>query len=312
MYDVIIIGAGPAGLTAGLYSARSELKTLIIEKAVEGGQISQTARVDNYPAANDNPDGMTLAEKIKDQALTQGCEFVNESVEEVDLKSDIKKIKTDLNTYETKTVIIATGAQNRLLNVPGEEEFKNLGVSYCATCDGPFYKDMDIYVVGGGEAAVEEAIYLTRFGKKVHIIHRREGFRASESTMLKARENEKIDFILNYVVKEIKGKNSVNELVLENVIDKSEKRIIADDLELGIGVFIFIGSIPETGIFEGQIEMEKGYILTDEDMNTNIEGVFAVGDTRKKKVRQMVTAASDGCIAAILANEYIGGKIWNY
>lgn len=310
MYDIIIIGAGPAGLSAALYAGRSELNTLVIEKAISGGQISSTARVDNYPGSIDNATGMGLSERLEEQAKTYNAKIVSEDVIEVDLKSKIKTVKTNENEYKAKSIIIATGAAHRKLNVPGENEFLNRGVSYCATCDGPFYKDLDVYVIGGGEAAVEEAIYLTKFAKKVFIVHRRDEFRASKTVVDKARDNEKIEFIYNSVLKEIKGDVEVNELILENTKTKEIKNIKADVSDDALGVFIFIGNVPETDIFKGQLEMENGYIITDEDMKTSVEGVYAVGDTRKKKVRQMVTATADGCIAAIMANDYLGGDIW--
>lgn len=308
MYDVIIIGGGPAGLTAGLYAGRSKLKTLIIEKAIAGGQISGTAFVENYPASIENPTGMALAERMEEQAKDY-CEIKYEEVESVDLKGEIKKVKTSSNEYQSKIVIVSTGASHRKLEVNGEEEFANRGVSYCATCDGPFYQGLNIFVVGGGDSALEEASYLTKFGKSVTIIHRRDEFRASGVVIDKVKNNPKINFILNSVVKEIRGNKEVEELVIENVKNK-ERTILKSTDGSPVGVFVFVGNIAQTDIFEGQLEMENGYIITDEDMKTNIKGVFAVGDTRKKSVRQMVTAASDGCIAAVIANRYIESGRW--
>ena len=308
MYDIIIIGGGPAGLTAGLYAGRSKLKTLIIEKAVAGGQISGTAFVENYPGSIDEATGMGLSERMLEQA-EEFCEIKYEDVKEVELDGKVKKIKTDGGEYEAKVVIISSGATNRKLDVPGEKEFANRGVSYCATCDGPFYTGLDIYVVGGGDSALEEATYLTKFGKSVTIIHRRDEFRASGVVVDKIKENPKIKLELDSIVKEIKGTKESEVLVVENVKTGEIKELKSDD-NSPIGVFIFIGYIPQTEIFEGQIEMNHGYILTDEDMKTNVEGVFAIGDTREKKVRQMVTAAGDGCIAAVLANRYLEGSNW--
>ena len=308
MYDIIIIGGGPAGLTAGLYAGRSKLKTLIIEKAVAGGQISGTAFVENYPGSIDEATGMGLSERMLEQA-EEFCDIKYEDVKEVELEGKVKKIKTDGGEYEAKVVIISSGATHRKLDVPGEKEVANRGVSYCATCDGPFYTGLDIYVVGGGDSALEEATYLTKFGKSVTIIHRRDEFRASGVVVDKIKENPKIKLELDAVVKEIKGDKEAESLIVENTKTGEIKELKSDD-NSPIGVFIFIGYIPQTEIFEGKIEMNHGYILTDEDMKTNIEGVFAVGDTREKKVRQMVTAAGDGCIAAVLANRYLEGSNW--
>lgn len=308
MYDIIIIGGGPAGLTAGLYAGRSKLKTLIIEKDISGGQISGTAFVENYPGSIENPTGMALSERMEEQAK-QYADIVFENVEEVNLDGEIKTVKTDSNEYQAKVIIISTGARHRKLGVPGEAEFANRGVSYCATCDGPFYQGLDIYVVGGGDSALEEANYLTRYGKSVTIIHRRDEFRASGVVVDTVKNNPKIKFEYDSVVKEIRGDKEVEEIVLENVKTKEEK-IIKNEDGSPIGVFVFVGNIAQTEIFEGQVNMEKGYIITDEDMKTNIEGIFAVGDTRKKSVRQAVTAASDGCIAAVMANRYLESKSW--
>lgn len=308
MYDIIIIGGGPAGLTAGLYAGRSMLKTLIIEKDVAGGQISGTAFVENYPGSIEEPTGMALSERMEEQAKTY-ADVVYENVTDVKLDGEVKVVKTDSNEYEAKVVILSTGARPRNLDVKGEKEFANRGVSYCATCDGPFYQGLDIYVVGGGDSALEEANYLTRFGKSVTIIHRRDQFRASGVVVENVKNNPKIKFEYDSVVKEIKGDKEVNELILENV-KTNEEKIIKNDDGSPIGVFVFVGNVAQTEIFEGKIDMENGYIITDEDMKTNIEGVFAVGDTRKKTVRQAVTAAGDGCIAAVMANRYLESKSW--
>lgn len=308
MYDIVIIGGGPAGLTAGLYAGRSKLKTLIIEKAVAGGQISGTAFVENYPGSIPEATGMGLSERMLEQA-EEFCDIKYEDVKEVELEGKVKKVVTDGGEYEAKVIIISSGATHRKLDVPGEDEFANRGVSYCATCDGPFYTGLDIYVVGGGDSALEEASYLTRFGRSVTIIHRRDEFRASGVVVDNIKKNDKIKLELDSVVKEIKGSKESEVLVVENVKTGEIKELKSDD-NSPIGVFIFIGYIPQTEIFEGKIEMNHGYIITDEDMKTNVEGVFAIGDTREKKVRQMVTAAGDGCIAAVLANRYLEGVNW--
>lgn len=308
MLDVIIIGAGPAGLTAGLYAGRAKLKTLILEKDISGGQIATTEHVENYPGSMKGAGGLALSERMEEQAK-QFCDIKYQEVTKVDLTSDTKKVYTKDEVYEAKVVILSTGASHRKLNVKGEKEFANLGVSYCSTCDGPFYQGLDIYVVGGGEAALEEALYLTKFGKSVNIIHRREGLRASQTVIDRCKENEKINFLLNYTVNEIKGDTEVKELILKNT-KTGELESVKNDDNSPIGVFIYIGNIPQTNLFKDQINLENGYIPTDEDMKTNVKGVFAVGDTRVKKIRQMVTATSDGCIASEMANKYIENGNW--
>lgn len=308
MLDVIIIGAGPAGLTAGLYAGRAKLKTLILEKDIAGGQIATTEHVENYPGSIKDAGGLALSDRMEEQAK-EFCDIKYEEVTKVELLSDVKKVYTKDKVYEAKVVIISTGASHRKLNVKGEKEFASLGVSYCSTCDGPFYQGLDIYVVGGGEAALEEALFLTKFGKSVTIIHRREGLRASQTVIDRCKENEKISFLLNYTVEEIKGDSEVKELVLKNT-KTNELKLIKNDDDSPIGVFVYIGNIPQTDLFKEQIKLENGYIPTDEDMKTNVKGVFAVGDTRVKKIRQMVTAASDGCIASEIANKYIEDGKW--
>ena len=310
MYDIIILGAGPAGLTAGLYAGRSKLDTLIIEKAVPGGQIATTAFVDNYPGSIEDATGMGLSDRMYDQAK-EYCEFLTTNVTKVDLDGEIKKVYTeDGKTIEAKSIIISTGASHRKLEVEGEDTYANMGVSYCATCDGPFYTGLDIFVVGGGDSALEEALYLTKFGKSVTIIHRRDEFRASQVIVDKVKANDKIKFELDAVVTKIKGDGKeANALVIENV-KTGDKKELKSDNDAPIGVFIFIGYIPQTDIFKDKIDMNYGYIVTDSDMKTNVEGVFAVGDTREKSVRQMVTAAGDGCVAAVLANRYLEGQPW--
>lgn len=309
MYDVIILGAGPAGLTAGLYAGRSKLKTLIIEKAIPGGQIATTAFVENYPGSIEEASGMGLSDRMYKQAK-EFCEFKTANVTKVELEGKVKKVYTeDGESIEAKVIIISTGASHRKLEAKGEDEFANRGVSYCATCDGPFFAGLDIFVVGGGDSALEEALYLTKFAKSVNIIHRRDEFRASQVVVDKVKENEKIKLILDSVVKEIKGEKDATSIIVENVKTNEISELKSED-NGPIGVFIFVGYIPQTDIFQGIIDMDHGYIKTDDDMKTEIEGVFAVGDTRVKSVRQMVTAAGDGCIAAVVANRYLEGQVW--
>ena len=309
MYDVIILGAGPAGLTAGLYAGRSKLKTLIIEKAIPGGQIATTAFVENYPGSIEEASGMGLSDRMYEQAK-EFCEFKTANVTKVELEGKVKKVYTeDGESIEAKVIIISTGASHRKLEAKGEDEFANRGVSYCATCDGPFFAGLDIFVVGGGDSALEEALYLTKFAKSVSIIHRRDEFRASQVVVDKVKANDKIKLILDSVVNEIKGEKDATSIIVENVKTHEISELKSED-NGPIGVFIFVGYIPQTDIFEGIIDLDHGYIKTDDDMKTEIEGVFAVGDTRVKSVRQMVTAAGDGCIAAVVANRYLEGQVW--
>lgn len=305
MYDLIILGAGPAGLSAGIYAGRAKLKTLIIEKYVEGGQISGTTDVENYPGI-ELISGMEIGMNMKKQAENFGCEFISEEVVEVKLEGSTKIVKTSSKEYEAKAVVLATGAHARKMGAPGEEEFAGRGVSYCSTCDAAFYEDFDVYVIGGGDAALDEAMFIAKFAKNVYIIHRRDELRASKSLQERAFANEKIHFIWNTVVEEVKGDKIVKELVLKNIKTGEVSSIKAGTDPFG--TFVFIGYIPETKLYEGQVEMEKGYIITDDEMNTNIEGVFAAGDLRKKTIRQVITAASDGAIAGINAEKYIAKK----
>ncbi len=305
IYDVIIIGEGPAGLSAGLYAARSRLKTLILEKEKAGGQIVITDEVANYPGSIENATGPSLIQRMVEQAQGFGAEIKLDTVKEVELEGKIKVVKGEKEEYQAKAVIIATGAKPRKIGCQGEKELTGRGVSYCATCDAAFFEDLEVFVVGGGDSAVEEALYLTKFARKVTIIHRRDQLRAAKSIQEKAFENEKIDFMWNSVVKEIKGDGIVESMVVENVKTGETTEIFADEEDGTFGIFVFVGLVPTTELFEGKLEMENGYIITNENMETNIPGVFAAGDCRKKSLRQVVTAAADGAIAAVQAEKYI-------
>ncbi|MCQ4636430.1 thioredoxin-disulfide reductase [Anaerovorax odorimutans] len=305
LYDVVIIGGGPAGLSAALYAGRARLSTLIIEKDKEGGQIVQTAEIENYPGGLEEESGPTLIDRMSGQADKFGAEKVLDTIEDMDLGGKEKILKGKKDTYRAKTVIIAAGASPVPIGCPGEKEFTGKGVSYCATCDAAFFEDFEVYVVGGGDSAVEEALYLTKFARKVTIIHRRDALRAAKSIQEKAFANEKIAFMWDSVVKELKGDGLLESMVVENVKTKELTEVKADEEDGTFGVFVFIGFKPQSAVFEGKVEMENGYIVTDADMKTNVEGVYAAGDIRVKSLRQVVTAAADGAIAAVQAGKYI-------
>jgi len=303
-YDVIILGAGPAGLTAGIYAARAGLKTAIIEKGQTGGQISLTLEVDNYPGIVGQT-GPEMTETMLEQAKSFGAEKISDEILEMNLEGETKVLKSKNNTYETKTVIYATGANPRKLNIPGEEEYTGKGVAYCATCDGAFYVGSDIYVVGGGDAAVEEAIFLTKFGKKVIILYRGGELKAAKSIQDKAFANEKIEVRFFEEVREIKGGQFATELVVEDTKNGEMKTYTAKAGDPDIGLFILAGYIPNTELIDGQVELDRGYVKAGEDTKTNLPGVFVAGDVRTKTVRQVVTATADGAVAAIAAEKYI-------
>lgn len=305
LYDVIIIGGGPAGLSAALYAGRSRLSTLVIEKKKEGGQIALTSEVENYPGCLEGESGPTLIDRMHKQVLSFGAEVVYDEIENVELEGSIKQLKGKKNVYKSKTVIVATGASSRPIGCKGEKEYTGKGVSYCATCDGSFFEDFDIYVVGGGDTAVEEALYLTKFGRSVTLIHRRDELRAAKSIQDKAFRNEKIKFMWNSVVKELSGDGILNTMVVENVKTGEVTTIEANEEDMTFGVFVFIGYSPKTELFKNILTLDNGYIVTDDNMKTNIDGIFAAGDVRFKSLRQVVTAVADGAIAAVQAEKYI-------
>ena len=305
VYDVIVIGGGPAGLSAALYAGRARLNTLVIEKKKEGGQIALTSEVENYPGCLEGESGPSLIERMHKQVLHFGAEVVYDEIESVYLEGSIKQLKGKKDVYKAKSIIVATGASSRPIGCKGEKEYTGKGVSYCATCDGSFFEDFDIYVVGGGDTAVEEALYLTKFGRSVTIIHRRDELRAAKSIQDKAFKNEKIKFMWNTVVKELDGDGILSSMVVENVKTGELTTIEADEEDMTFGLFGFIGYLPKTELFKDILTLENGYIVTDENMKTNIDGVFAAGDVRVKSLRQVVTAAADGAIAAVQAEKYI-------
>ena len=299
LYDVIIIGGGPAGLTAGLYASRGKLKTLIIEKMLAGGQIATTDHVENYPGFTAGS-GQALTEIMEEQAKKFGTEFVMAEVTDVQLAGSEKMITTRQGRMCAPAVILATGCGSRRLEVPGEEEFLGRGVSFCATCDGAFYEELPVMVVGGGDAAVEEAIYLTRFAEKVYLVHRRDALRATGVVQDRAIANQKIEFVWDSVVEEIRGGELLERVLVKNVKDGSKKEISVN------GVFVYIGFLPNTGFLAGKVKMsDSGYIITNDRMETSVPGVFAAGDCRQKLLRQVVTATGDGATAAFAVEKYL-------
>lgn len=300
MYDLIIVGGGPGGLTAAIYAARGGLKTAVLESMVPGGQAALTESIENYPGFPDGISGFELANNFYKQALNHGAEFIFENVTELKLKEKIKTVVTENQSLEARAVIIASGSKPRFLGVEGEKTFHGRGVSYCATCDGAFYKEKRLAVIGGGNAALEEAVYLTKFASEVFIIHRRNGFRAAQVAIEHAESNPKIKFMLNYTTEEIAGNDKVEKIILKQKESGEIEELKVD------GVFVYIGTEPNTKFVEGYFDTdEKGYIITDELLRTNIEGVYAVGDIRTTPLRQVATAVGDGAIAAVQIEKYL-------
>ena len=299
-FDVIILGSGPAGFSAAIYASRGNLKTAILDISMFGGQPSNYLEIENYPGFS-LIGGFELMEKFEEHADKFGVEkFEMVEIERVTLNSELKEIETNDTIFKTKTVIIATGAQAKKLGIPGEEEFKGRGVSYCAICDGAFYKEKTVAVVGGGNSAIEEAIYLTKFAQKVYIVHRRDELRADKICQQRAFENEKIEFILSHSPMEIKGTNTVEKLVLKDLKTDEIKELKVN------GVFPYIGFGPNVDDFNGQSKQnQQGFIETDTSIQTSVEGVYAAGDVRNTPLRQVITAAADGAIAACSAVKYV-------
>ncbi|MCR8967156.1 thioredoxin-disulfide reductase [Streptococcus zalophi] len=300
MYDLIVIGAGPAGITAALYAARSNLKVATIEQGAPGGQMNNTADIENYPGF-ELISGPELAMKMYEPLDKMGVENIYGIVTTVEDKGDYKIVKTDDKTYETKTVIVATGSKHRLLGVPGEDTFSSRGVSYCAICDGAFFRDQDLLVVGGGDSAVEESVFLARLAKSVTIVHRRDELRAQKVLQDRAFANDKIKFIWDTVVKEIKG----DDVKVKNVVFENVKTKEITEQEFG-GIFIYVGLDPVSNMVSDLgITNEDGWIITDENMKTSIPGIFAVGDVRQKTFRQITTSVADGAVAAQNVYQYV-------
>ena len=305
MYDVIIIGGGPAGFTAALYSARAKLNTLLIEKKFSGGQMATTGMMENYPGFEEPISGPELANRMENQAKRFGVKVVNEDVIDLALNTVVKTIKTKSNLYQAKAVILCMGAYPKELGLPGEGKYKNAGVSYCATCDGAFFQDRCVAVIGGGDTAAEDALYLSRFCSKVYVIHRRDSMRATKILQDALFNCKNVEFIWDAEVDDIYGKFDLEGLKVRNI-----KTGEIDDLKVD-GIFIAVGNVPNTELVKGKIELNKtGYIVTDENMQTNMFGVFAAGDIREKPLRQVITAAADGATAAYIAEHYINENRW--
>ena len=306
VYDVIILGGGPAGLTAGLYAGRSRLSTLIIEKGQDGGQIAITDEIENYPGQIvEGESGPSLIARMTEQAKKFGAERCSDVIKSVELNGEVKKLVGAKGEYEAKCVIIATGAFPKPIGCENEGKFTGKGISFCATCDASFFEDFEVYVVGGGDSAVEEAMYLTKFARKVTIIHRRDELRAAKSIQEKAFANPKIAFMWDSVVTKVDGDELLSSMTVKNVKTGELTVVEADEDDGLFGLFGFIGYNPNSKLFEGMLDMENGYIKTDDNMHTNIPGVFAAGDIRVKSLRQVVTAAADGAIAAMQAEHYV-------
>jgi len=298
MYDLLIVGAGPAGLTAALYAGRSRLKTLILEKIGVGGRIILTEVIENFPGFVDGIHTADLIKHMQEQVAKLGVNIALEEVLEIDCK--LKSVQTNAGTYSADAIIIATGAQPRKLGVPGEDKLTGRGVSYCATCDGPLYRDKFVAIVGGGNAMAEEALYLTRFAKSVNIIHRREQLRASAILQEELKENKKINFILSSVLTEIIGSGKVEAMKIKDLNTSQEKLIQCE------GIFIYVGFIPDTAFVKDKLKLdERGFIITSEDMSTSCDGIFACGDCRRKTLYQVITACGDGAMAADSAYRYL-------
>lgn len=298
MPDLVIVGAGPAGLTAAIYAARALLNVEVLERGLIGGQVATATHVENYPGFPEGIEGVELIERMRKQAESFGAKIVFSEVKGINWKE--KKIITSRGEIETEALIIASGTSPRELGVNGEKEFKGKGVSYCAVCDGAFYTDEEVAVVGGGNTAVEEALYLTRFASKVYLIHRRDSLRAEKILQERLFSNPKIEILWNSVIKEITGDNFVRSIIVENLSTGEIKEIPIS------GIFIYIGLKPNTSFVEGLLKLDKdGFIITNEEMETSVEGIFAAGDVRSKGLRQIATAVGDGAIAAITAEKYI-------
>ena len=305
VYDIIVLGAGPAGLAAASYAGRARMDTLLIEGTKDGGQIVITNEIENYPGSLEEESGPSLIARMTKQVEKFGADRVTDTIVDVELEGKVKHLKRNHRDYYAKAVVIATGASPRPIGCPGEKEFTGKGVSYCATCDANFFEDFEVYVVGGGDSAVEEAMYLTKFARKVTLIHRRDELRAAKSIQEKAFANPKMAFMWNTTIEEIKGDGVVTSMIVKDTKTGETREIEADEEDGTFGIFVFVGFDPKSQLFEGKLEMENRYIVTDKYMHTSVPGVFAAGDVIVKHLRQVVTACGDGAVAATEAQHYV-------
>ena len=305
VYDIIVLGAGPAGLTAASYAGRARMDTLLIEGTKDGGQIVITNEIENYPGSLEEESGPSLIARMTKQVEKFGADRVTDTIVDVELEGKVKHLKGNHGDYYAKAVVIATGASPRPIGCPGEKEFTGKGVSYCATCDANFFEDFEVYVVGGGDSAVEEAMYLTKFARKVTLVHRRDELRAAKSIQEKAFANPKMAFMWNTTIEEIKGDGVVTSMIVKDTKTGETREIEADEEDGTVGIFVFVGFDPKSQLFEGKLEMENRYIVTDKYMHTSVPGVFAAGDVIVKHLRQVVTACGDGAVAATEAQHYV-------
>lgn len=301
--ELVIIGGGPAGLTAGIYAARASMDTVLLERGIPGGLVISTHFIENYPGFSEGISGPELMEQMEKQARRFGLDILSANVEEIDILDKEFSLKTGQGEIITEAIVVASGVQPQLLGVPGEKELTGRGVSYCATCDGAFFRGKTVAVVGGGDAAIEEAIFLTRFAEKVYVIHRRGELRATKILQHRAFENPRIVFVWHSVVDEIQGNKTVEGIIVRDVRDKSITTINLN------GVFIYVGNRPNSSLVKDIAKINnQGFIITDENMMTSQQGIFAAGDVRQKLLRQVVTAVADGAIAAFAAEKYLTEK----
>lgn len=308
VYDVLILGAGPAGLTAGLYAGRSGLSAGILEQGQDGGQVANTMAVENYPGqCLDGESGTSLAARMAAQAEQFGAARIQDTIQAAELQGQIKRLTGLQGEYLARAVIIATGASPRPIGCKNEAEFVGKGLSYCATCDGPLFRNRAVYVVGGGDAAVEEAVYLAKFAREVTVIHRRDRLRAAKSIQERAFQHPRIRFLWDTVVEAVDGDGVLSAMTVRNTKTGERRSIAASPADGLFGLFGYVGLLPNTALFQGVLNLENGYLVTDGRMKTNLPGVFAAGDVRAKSLRQVVTATADGAIAAVEAEKYLHG-----
>lgn len=306
VYDVIILGGGPAGLTAALYAGRARLDTLLIERAQDGGQIAMTEEIENYPGQLvEGESGRDLIARMSRQAERFGTARCSDTIKSAELSGEVKTLTGSRGEYRAKSVILCTGAHPKAIGCENEGKFVGSGISYCATCDAAFFEGLEVFVVGGGDSAVEEAMYLTKFARRVTVIHRRDTLRAAKSIQEKAFKNPKIGFLWDSVVTRVDGDGVLSRMTVQNVKTGVLTEIKAAESDGLFGLFGFVGNAPNSELLDGILTLERGYIRTDENMRTELPGVFAAGDIRVKSLRQVVTAAADGAIAAMQAEKYV-------